>query len=279
MEFKSLQLYGHPFADFATITHDIVLPHAMQNDACLAYIQSGTQKIYSATQQIIANDGEAILMKCGNYIANVNGADPENPFQSIVFHMDPEAIKKAFGGVHPPFLNQKMGKKPVDPALKLQQNDLLDSFVTSLMPYFETPELATDDMLAVKLQELVVILSKTDDSIATRILGTLYTPEQIRLDQIVTANLYNNLSIPELAHLCLQSESTFKREFKKVYNESPAKYIRRKKLEKAAELLSRTEMPISDICWDVGFENPAHFSTLFTKAYSKSPRAYRSDLN
>ncbi|MBL4624272.1 MAG: helix-turn-helix transcriptional regulator [Flavobacteriales bacterium] len=74
-------------------------------------------------------------------------------------------------------------------------------------------------------------------------------------------------------------ESSFKRDFKKYFNESPAKYFKNKKLTKAAELLARTSLLISEIAWDCGFENAAHFSTSFTDKYSQSPRNYRDDLN
>ena len=279
MQMTSLKLYGHPFAECVSMKMDFRLPHGMQNDACLSYIAEGKQELFSSTQKIVAQGGECVLMKCGNYIANVVEASEAHPFKSIVFHFDREAVKKAFGGKTPAFLNRNVGEEPVDPALKLGKNVLMDNFVNSLWPIFDTPELATDELLEVKLQELVVILSKTDDSVAQHILGTLYTPEQIKMDDIISANLYNNMSIPELAHMCYLSESTFKREFKKLYKMSPAKYLRTKKLEKAAELLMNSQLSISDVCWDVGFENPAHFSTLFTKEYGKSPRQYRDDLN
>ena len=279
MQKTSLKLYGHIFADCVTMDNVFRLPHSMQNDACLSYIHQGRQELFSSTQRITASDGECVLMKCGNYIANVIEASADRPFSSIVFHFDREAVKKAFGGKTPAFLNRSLAEEPVDPALKLGKNVLMDNFVNSLWPIFDNPELATDELLEVKLQELVVILSKTDNAVAQHILGTLYTPEQIKMDDIISANLYTNMSVSELAHMCYLSESTFKREFNKLYKVSPAKYLRTKKLEKAAQLLSGSQLSVSEICWEVGFENPAHFSTLFTREYGKSPRQYRGELN
>ena len=139
----------------------------MQNDACLSYTQEGRQELYSTTQKIELTGGECVLMKCGNYIANVIEASPQKPFKSVVFHFDREAVKKAFGGKTPAFLNRQLSEEPVDPAIKLGKNVLMDNFVNSLFPIFDTPELATDELLEVKLQELVVILSKTDNSVAS----------------------------------------------------------------------------------------------------------------
>ena len=163
-----------------------------------------------------------------------------------------------------------------DPALKMEQNELLDSFVLSMMPYFDNPQMAKDELLLLKLKELVYILSDFGNNlVVNQIIGTLYSPEEIAFDEIITANTYNNLSIPELAHLTSRSESTFKRDFKKWYNDSPAKFFKTKRLEKSADLLKISDTPISEIAWECGFENPAHFSASFHDNYNQSPRDYR----
>jgi len=165
---------------------------------------------------------------------------------------------------------------PISPALKIDHSQLLDSFVTSLLPYFSNPQLANDELLSVKLQELIYILSDSGKNpLATQIIGTLYSPEKIAFEEIISANLYNNLSIKELAHLSAKSESSFKREFKKWYKKSPAKYFKVKRLEKSAELLKGTTHSVSEIAWECGFENAAHFSTSFNSYFGCSPKKFR----
>jgi len=279
MEMTSLELYSHPFAECFTLDQDLRITSEMRDDACLAYVQSGKQEVYSPRQKIVARDKESILMKCGNYIANFTDVSPTSKFKSLVFHLDPESIKKAFGDKDLGFLRVDKTHAPIDPALKIDQSELLDSFVASMMPYFNHPKLAKEELLAVKLQELVYILSDSGKNpVATQIIGTLYSPEEIAFDEIIKANIYNNLSIAELAHLTARSESTFKRDFKKVYNDSPANYFKAKRLEKAAELLTTTSLQVNEIAWDCGFESPAHFSDSFHTHFGKSPSVYRADL-
>ena len=272
----SLELFGHVFAECFTLDQDFRLQREMRDDACLAYIQEGNQEIYSATQKLQASDKESILMKCGNYIANFRDITPTSQFKSVVFHLDPEAISKAFDEKDLDFLRVDKSKVARDPALKMGQNELLDSFVSSMMPYFDNPQMAKDELLLLKLKELVYILSDFGNNpVVNQIIGTLYSPEEIAFDEIVLANNYNNLSIGELAHLTARSESSFKRDFKKWYRESPAKYFKTKRLEKAADLLINSNTPVSEVAWDCGFENPAHFSTSFHDHHGKSPRDYR----
>lgn len=274
---QSLDLYGVHFVNLVCFEADYRLPTEMSNDACLAYVRSGTHEVYSPTQKLVAKGKESILMKCGNYIANFSRESSEIPFRNMVFHLHPASIKKVFEGKSLEFLSDyKEFKKGVNPALKLGQNELLDNFVNSLMIFFDQPQLANEQLLATKLQELIYILCNTGSSdVVKHILTSLYSEENIALERIIEANLYNNLTIAELAHLSAKSESTFKREFKKVYGESPAKYLKNKRIEKATQLLKSSTLSVSEVGWECGFENTAHFSTSFKAVHGVSPRAYK----
>ena len=279
MEITSLDLFGHTFAECLTLDQPYRVNRDMRNDACLAYIQAGEQELFSPTRKIVVKDNESILMKCGSYIANFKEVTPTSQFKSVVFHLDPETIGKAFTNDDLNFLRVSRSRSPIDPALKINQNDLLDGFVVSMMPYFNNPTLASEELLLLKLKELIYILSDSGkNELVTQIIGTVYIPEDIAFDQIINANLYNNLSIPELAHLTLRSESTFKRDFKNWYNENPGKYFKTKRLQKASELLKDTSLQIIEIAWDCGFESGAHFSDSFNNHFGKSPKEYRNEL-
>ncbi|WP_250347248.1 helix-turn-helix domain-containing protein [Flavobacterium anhuiense] len=75
------------------------------------------------------------------------------------------------------------------------------------------------------------------------------------------------------------SVSSFKREFAKIYHDTPANYIKMKKLEKAAELLQVSDQRITEIAFDCGFNDLANFTKSFTSKYHVSPTNYRQKLN
>lgn len=273
----TIMLYGHPFVQIATFNKDFRLKATMNNDACLAYVKAGTYEVISSNTTLIARHNESILMKCGNYIADLKQDTETNFFKNVLFHLDPESIKKVFAHKDISFFRPSNADKKKQATVKIDQNILMDSFINSMMPYVDNPELATENLIEVKLQELIYILYESGDVGAINyILNTLFIPEQIAFKKVIEANLFNNLSIAELAHLAIRSESSFKRDFKKAYRTSPAKYIKQKRLEKAAKLLRSNTNPVSDIAWHCGFENVAHFSNAFRLAYGKSPRAYRN---
>ena len=274
-----LKLKGKAFAECFTLDQDLRMPSEMKDDACLIYVQEGSQEIFGSLNKVEAKDRESLLVKCGHYITNFSNISPSNPVKSIVFHLDPAIIREAFGNKELDFLSPE-GDVLENPALKVNQSELMDTFVASLRPYFKKPQLATNELMSVKLQELVLIVSDSGrNELANQLISRLYTPDKIHFDKVIEANMYNNLTIAEFAFLTHRSESTFKRDFNKWYGVSPAKYFKQEKLQKAASLLQHSKLPISEIGWECGFENAAHFSSSFSKKYGKSPKEFRTDPN
>jgi AraC-like DNA-binding protein len=87
-------------------------------------------------------------------------------------------------------------------------------------------------------------------------------------------NLKKNLKLEELAFLCNVSASTFKRKFVKLYNETPARYFLRKKMEMAKVLLLENANPI-EVYYQVGYESHSSFSQSFKQMYGLSPKDFK----
>ncbi len=64
--------------------------------------------------------------------------------------------------------------------------------------------------------------------------------------------------------------------FRHIYKQTPHQYLIQLRIGKAKELLSSSDLSITEICALVGFESLGSFSTLFHKVSGLSPRAYRS---
>lgn len=85
----------------------------------------------------------------------------------------------------------------------------------------------------------------------------------------------NPVSISDLAYLSGRSLSAFKREFQVTYNTSPLQWIRNRRLDKAEELLTHSNLSVTDICFTIGFENVAHFSKVFKERFGYPPSALK----
>ena len=74
------------------------------------------------------------------------------------------------------------------------------------------------------------------------------------------------------------SPAHFSRRFRATFGEPPHRYLLTRRLERAAALLRNTDRSVTDICLSVGLVSLASFTTSFTRAYGKSPTAYRSSF-
>jgi transcriptional regulator GlxA family with amidase domain len=71
------------------------------------------------------------------------------------------------------------------------------------------------------------------------------------------------------------AERTFKRRFVQATGLAPIAYVQRLRIEDAKRRLERTDAPVDDISWRVGYEDPAFFRRLFKRTTGLSPSEYR----
>ncbi len=79
----------------------------------------------------------------------------------------------------------------------------------------------------------------------------------------------------ELARLCNASVFHFARSFSARTGSAPFRLQRTLRLQKAQQLLLKTELSIGEVAIAVGFENQTHFSRVFRSYFGCSPREYR----
>jgi AraC-like DNA-binding protein len=84
------------------------------------------------------------------------------------------------------------------------------------------------------------------------------------------------LDIAALARIAHLSPSQFGRVFKRVYGETPHRYLQRRRVERAMTLLRQTDRPVTDVAWDVGFASLGTFGRTFTKIVGCSPGQFRA---
>jgi AraC-like DNA-binding protein len=88
-------------------------------------------------------------------------------------------------------------------------------------------------------------------------------------------NLYAGITPQTIAERLNKSYSWFRRIFKQYIGISPAQYIVEMKIQKSKELLTNTDMSSKEISFELGFDNPDYFCTIFKKKTGSSPLRYR----
>jgi transcriptional regulator GlxA family with amidase domain len=86
-----------------------------------------------------------------------------------------------------------------------------------------------------------------------------------------------DFSVGELSTQFHSSRSTFYKRLLLLTGKTPIEFIRHIRLRRAAELLEKSQLTVSEIAYTVGFNNPKNFSHYFKEEFNRIPSAYRSE--
>ncbi|MEG1641880.1 MAG: AraC family transcriptional regulator [Synergistaceae bacterium] len=97
--------------------------------------------------------------------------------------------------------------------------------------------------------------------------------------EYIHKNIYSSIRIADLAEKYDISPSAFKRCFKEKMGVPVYTYIRKTKMNKAAEMLTSTNMSVTDVAQEVGFLNTSKFSSAFKDVMGEYPSLYRDKFS
>lgn len=99
-----------------------------------------------------------------------------------------------------------------------------------------------------------------------------------QIKDYIEKNMQKHFTIKELAARFLISETGLKNNFKIIYGCSPYEFLKRCRMEWAAQMLKATEESIADIGNVIGYENPSKFAAAFFSVYGVTPVKYRKNV-
>lgn len=276
IDHKQYDLFGKTVIRKIVLTPPFKFTFPLADYACFLYMLEGEMQYAVDEEQINIPVKHSLLLHCINFATEISNLHPGSNNALVIVHFHPDILKKIYDRELPSLLQspQKIiSNKAIE---KINNNFLIQKYIEGLLFYFENPSLVNDDILILKLKEIMLLLLQTKNALAVQlILSQLFSPATYTFKQIIEANLFSQLTIEELAQQNNLSVSSFKREFTKLYNDTPANYLKNKKLEKAAELLLISDERITDIAFNCGFNDLANFSKSFFDKYHVSPTNYR----
>lgn len=271
-DYKKFDLFGKTFIQKVDLKPPFEFAFPVAEQACFLYMLEGEMEYQSEGDHLKIPTHHSLLLNCINSGKQIQGTG-KGEIVIVTFH--PDILKKVYDKEIP--LIFKPNNRVTNQSRGAISNDfLIQKYIEGLLFYFENPSLVNDEILVLKLKEIILLLSQTQDAETIQvILSQLFSPAAYTFKQIIEANLFEQVGVEDLAQKNNLSVSSFKREFKKLYNDSPANYIRTKRLERAAELLLASNERITDIAFDCGFNDLANFTKSFHDRYNVSPSNYR----
>ncbi|GII59489.1 transcriptional regulator [Planotetraspora thailandica] len=100
-------------------------------------------------------------------------------------------------------------------------------------------------------------------------------PHLRRARDHIDRNYRNPLDLDELARVAGVSKFHLVRCFEASYGETPIRYLTRRRIERAQDLLRSANLTVTEVCMMVGFASLGSFSSRFSQLVGESPTAYR----
>jgi len=121
-----------------------------------------------------------------------------------------------------------------------------------------------------KVREAIMILLETNPALKN-ILFDFSAPGKIDLEAYMNEHYKFNVDLNRFAYLTGRSLASFKRDFERIFNTSPNRWLQEKRLNDAYFLIKERGLKVSDVYLEVGFKDFSHFSFAFKKAYGIAP--------
>ena len=233
----------------------------------LYVVLGGSVKLTCGRQTWTVSKNEMILLRRAQSVSyEKQGSEETGLFESQLFAINDELLKDFLTSqqVQIPQMTEELGAQ-VSP-----MSDRLVAYCWSLSPYFNDPSQVNPGLLRLKVMELLYNVMDCSKNIFRQMLQ-LRQPVKTDIHRVVEENYTSPISLDELAYLSGRSLLSFKREFQDIYGESPARWIREKRLSKAQQMLRSSSLSVADVAYSLGFENPTHFSRIFKQQYGYAP--------
>ncbi|HEV8513338.1 MAG TPA: AraC family transcriptional regulator [Cyclobacteriaceae bacterium] len=270
---KHFDFKGKRILEKLTIEKSFRMGVKFPKEACYVYLLGGDLAVNGVDSKTTLVPKDGVVLNCGYYFADFINTCPHQRSEVLAIHLYPDILREIFRNEMPTFL--KVNQKPSLPT-KTVNNTVMEKFIDSLLFYFDNPQIVTEDILVLKVRELILLLVQSTHSENIHQLFTaLFSRKATTVSEVVNAHLYDNFSVSELAKLAGLSLTSFKEEFAALFSESPARYIRRKKIERAKELLLVSDYSVSEIANQIGYSDLSHFSKSFHALSGCSPGTFR----
>lgn len=274
--FRKLEVNELLFAEYTCMREETKLGIWSDNNY-FAFISSGKKAWRTIYHTYEVNKGDVLFIKKG---ANLTYQFFDDEFCAI-FVFIPDDFIKSFLNKNPVLIERK--EKDIssqDAVIRLQSDQLLKNYYRSIESYLFLSEQPNKLLVQLKFEELLhSLFSNNVHSDLTDYFVSLCQNQLYHMSRVMEQNFAYNLKLEEFAQLCHMSLSTFKKSFKEYYHTTPAVWLKQRKLDRALHQLLTSELTISQISFESGFEDTSHFIRVFKQKNNLTPLQYRQKFS
>jgi AraC-like DNA-binding protein len=236
-------------------------------DHVFGYQLSGTLTLDNGHKKYSWAPGEFRFVKKNHLVKFIKHPPEGGEFRSLSVALDQSTLRN---------FSLEYGYKATDhkgrgdAVIPLHPHVLYKTYMESLLPYQQVDLNGNKELLSLKLKEALLLLLQVNPELKNTLFD-FTEPGKIDLEAFMYKNFHFNVELKRFAYLTGRSLATFKRDFEKIFQLSPSRWLLQRRLQEAHYLIREKGAAPSDIYLDVGFEDLSHFSYAFKKMYGIAP--------
>ncbi|MFC3199953.1 helix-turn-helix domain-containing protein [Parapedobacter deserti] len=231
---------------------------------------SGQLLFETSSEKILTQAGDMLLVRKNQLAKATKIPADDGAYQTILILLNSDTLRK-YALEHQVETTQKYKGAP---NILLPQNEFLEGFFKSLMPYANNPKATAARRLgSLKVREAVELLLDTLPELKY-FLFDFSEPYKIDLESFMFQHFQFNVPLDKFARLTGRSLASFKRDFHKAFGMPPRQWLQEKRLEEARRQLEQQGKKPSEIYMNLGFESLHHFSNAFKRRFGTPPTKF-----
>ncbi len=240
-----------------------------------SYVSQPALSIVLQGEQIIRGaDGSKIRLKAGQMslmqkgIYTISDLIPTGEtYESLVVFFDEDNVQKIFPStlssispIHFATVNCPM---------------TIPIFIESLLASFKILGRMDAILGEAKITELLCLLKASKyASDFTKVFSSPQENIRRNLIDFMENHFDKALRVEDYAYLTGRSLTTFRRDFKEKYQQTPQTWLKTKRMHLAKTLLDKKEISVTNTAYEVGYQNVSHFIKSFKNEFGLSPKQY-----
>ncbi|MEG1002106.1 AraC family transcriptional regulator [Clostridium sp.] len=253
------------------------------NEMELIYISSGNGILHLDLKDYPINSGDILLIPKGSlhYMSKKTSGTLE--YTAIVFDLEMFTSSNldfcTINFIHP-LINKELMITPIIRTTDLSYNIILQ-YILDICHSFSCKDFAFQLSIKGAFLSLFSILFTCKYIVLD--MNNL-SKNNTRLDKIkavinyINENYYHVITVSDLCNIAGYSEYHFLRFFKDQTGKTCTQFINTLRINKSLNLLVTTNLSITEITYDVGFNDVSYFIKTFKKYLDKSPTSYRKEI-
>jgi AraC family transcriptional regulator, exoenzyme S synthesis regulatory protein ExsA len=272
-EVTCLMRDGNNAIFYKELKEDLLNVEFYCNTPCFIYAEQGKERITSSDENVIIINAETITFLPYGINLHSDYVKTSQHFKAFLIFLDENIIRDFFADQVSTYKNKPSTQNS---PLNFKEKPVLKHYFQSLKLY-DREQFSSRGLLKSKILEFLNLLALTNPEIDLRSVVSQHRPRSAKrnVKRLLQNPEHLKLNISDLARLSGRSLSSFNRDFRATYSMPPKQWLKKQRLAYAEKLLREKNQTITEIAFDIGYENVSHFIKSYKDFYGMTPKEYR----